>query len=99
MSYADAMERWSGQPRSDAGVELTNEQLSAPTRAATFLTACHVPDTAKVNVRIAVRQGHAVGVTVTMNPSADEMVRCVEKAVRALTWPASPFLDSVSVWY
>ena len=69
--------------------ELTDTQLATPMANGDSVSACGAPDTMKVVVKVAVRQGTAMGVSVATSPEDPEVAACVDKAVRALSWPAS----------
>jgi hypothetical protein len=45
-------------------------------------------------VRTAVKNGHAVGVSVSTSPPNPAVASCVDRHVRSLSWPPSPKLDS-----
>jgi hypothetical protein len=77
-----------------AGRDLTDAQLSAP--MANVLSGCNVPNDMKVTIRVAVRLGHAVGVTVVTDPHSGSYVSCLDRAVRKLRWPSSPRLDTLT---
>jgi len=79
--------------------DLTNAQLSAPLRHASFITGCGAPDDMKVMVRVAVKMGRAVGVTVSTNPPSPGVAACVDRSVRGLQWPVSPKTDFVNTSY
>ena len=79
--------------------DLTNAQLAAPLRHASFITGCGAPDDMKVTVRVAVKMGRAVGVTVTTNPPSGGVAACVDRSVRGLQWPVSPKTDFVTTSY
>jgi hypothetical protein len=79
--------------------DLTNAQLAAPLRHASFITGCGAPDDMKVTVRVAVKMGHAVGVTVSTNPPSAGVAACVDRSVRGLSWPVSPKTDFVTTSY
>jgi hypothetical protein len=79
--------------------DLTNAQLAAPLRHASFITGCGAPDDMKVTVRVAVKMGHAVGVTVSTNPSSPGVAACVDASVRRVSWPVSPKTDFVTTSY
>jgi hypothetical protein len=79
--------------------DLTNAQLAAPLMHASFITGCGAPDDMKVTVRVAVRMGQAVGVTVTTNPPSGGVAACVDRSVRGLRWPVSPKTDFVTTSY
>ena len=103
MSYEDAI---TANPqhidmKAKAGVpDLTNEQLTAPmTSVASSLQGCGVPDDMKVTIRVAVKLGKAVGVTVTTDPFDAAVASCVDRLVRKLTWPSNLKLDSFTTQF
>jgi hypothetical protein len=53
----------------------------------------------KVTVRVAVKMGRAVGVTVSTNPPSGGVAACVDRSVRGLQWPVSPKTDFVTTSY
>ena len=79
--------------------DLTDAQLSAPLRHASFVVSCGAPDDMKVQVRVAVRMGRAVGVTVTTNPSHGGVATCIDRAVRGLRWAESAKTDFITTNY
>jgi hypothetical protein len=79
--------------------DLTNAQLSAPLRHASFISSCGAPDDMHVTVRVAVKMGRAVGVTVSTNPPNGGVAACIDRAVRGLQWPQSPKADFVTTSY
>jgi hypothetical protein len=79
--------------------DLTNGQLAAPLRYASFLGSCGAPGDMKVTVRVAVRMGRAVGATVTTNPANTAVAACIDRVVRNLNWAQSPKTDFVTVNY
>ena len=74
-------------------------QLSAPLRYASFLSSCRAPDSMKVQVRVAVRMGRAIGVTVSTNPPNHEIAACIDHAVRGLRWAENAKTDFVTTNY
>ncbi len=74
--------------------ELSNKDLAAPMQPAAVLDVCHVPDATRVTVKVAVRDGRAMGVSVATRPDDARVAECVDRAVRKLTWPASRKRDS-----
>jgi hypothetical protein len=62
-----------------------------------YLNACEVPETSKIQVCVAVRGGAAVGVTVTIDPPSPDLEVCVAKQVRALAFASHPKMDVVRV--
>jgi len=79
--------------------DLTNAQLSAPLRHSSFVVSCGAPDDMKVTVRVAVRMGVPIGVTVATQPSNGAVAACIDRAVRGLRWPASAKTDFVNTSY
>jgi hypothetical protein len=53
----------------------------------------------KVQVRVAVRMGAPVGVTVTTSPPSGSIAACIDRAVRGIRWPANPKTDFVTTNY
>jgi hypothetical protein len=81
------------------GPDLTNAQLSAPLRNASFVPACGAPDDMKVLVRVAVRMGVPIGVTVTTTPPNNGVAACIDRSVRGLRWAANAKTDFVTTSY
>lgn len=79
--------------------DLSDAELSGPMRNGTFLHSCEAPDSMKVTVRVAVRDGKAQGVTVGTVPADPAIAACIDKAVRELSWPASPKRNTFSTNY
>jgi hypothetical protein len=79
--------------------DLTNAQLSAPLRHASFISGCGAPDDMHVTVQVAVRMGRAVGVTVRTNPSNAGVAACIDRSVRGLGWPQNAKTDFVTTNY
>jgi hypothetical protein len=79
--------------------DLTNGQLAAPLRYASFLGSCGAPGDMKVTVRVAVRSGRAVGVTTTTNPANSAVAGCIDRVVRNLSWPQNAKTDFITVNY
>ena len=99
-SFDDALNQGSeivmGQ---NAGPDLTNAQLRGPMANGGFVSGCGAPNDMKVTVRVAVKNGHAVGVSVATNPPNGGVASCVDRHVRGLSWPTSPKLDSFTTVY
>ena len=81
------------------GPDLTDQQLSAPMRNASFLGGCGAPDSMKVTVKVAIKMGRAIGVSVYTNPPNAGVASCVDRAVRGLSWPANAKMDSFVTTY
>jgi hypothetical protein len=81
------------------GPDLTDLQLSGPMRNATFLNSCGAPDSMHVTVKVAIKMGRAVGVSVYTTPPNGAVASCVDHAVRGLVWPANQKMDSFITTY
>jgi hypothetical protein len=81
------------------GPDLTDSQLGAPMRNASFISGCGAPDSMKVQVRVAVQNGRAVGVSVYPNPPNPAVAACVDRHVRALGWPPNAKMDFFTTTY
>lgn len=81
------------------GPDLTDAQLAGPMRNAAFVSACGAPDSMKVTVKVAVKMGRAVGVSVYTNPPNPQVASCIDRHVRGLSWPANPKMDSFTTTY
>jgi hypothetical protein len=100
MSYEAAIARNNRQlaPGTKEVPDLTDVQLAGPMRNVTFLDACGVPSSTRVTVKVAIRAGRAVGVSVYSTPKSDAD-GCVERRVRNLYWPYSAKMDSFVTTY
>jgi len=81
------------------GPDLTDAQLGAPMRNASFISGCGAPDSMKVTVKVAVKNGRAVGVSVYPNPPNAGVAACIDRHVRGLSWPAHPKMDFFTTTY
>jgi hypothetical protein len=81
------------------GPDLTDSQLGAPMRNASFISGCGAPESMKVTVRVAVQNGRAVGVSVYPNPPSPAVASCVDRHVRALGWPPNAKMDFFTTTY
>jgi len=68
-------------------------------RNAAFISGCGAPDSMKVTVKVAVKNGRAVGVSVYTNPPNAAVASCVDRHVRGLGWPPNPKMDSFTTTY
>jgi hypothetical protein len=50
-------------------------------------------------VKVAVKMGRAIGVTVMTNPGNPAIASCIDRAVRGLAWPAHPKMDTMTTSY
>jgi hypothetical protein len=98
-SFEDAL----NEPEDMAAVasepDLTDGELAAPMRNPSFLGDCNAPDSMKLRVMVAVRDGSAMGVTVRTDPDDATVAECVDKAVRTLTWKATKRRESLTTAY
>ncbi len=76
--------------------DLTNAELAAPLR---HMSLCGAPDDMHVTIRVAVKMGRAVGVTVSTNPPNPSIAACIDRQVRGLAWRPSPKADFVTTNY
>ncbi len=102
MSYEQALatnnqEISMGGPK--GGPDLTDAQLSAPMRNAAFISGCGAPDSMKVTVKVAVKNGRAWGVSVYTTPSNPAVASCIDRHVRGLGWPPNAKMDSFTTTY
>jgi eukaryotic-like serine/threonine-protein kinase len=81
------------------GPDLTDAQLTAPMKNSAFLNSCGVPDSMKVTVKVAVKNGRAWGVSVYPNPPNPAVAACVDRHVRGLGWPPNAKMDSFTTNY
>ena len=81
------------------GPDLSNGQLSAPMANGSYIAACGAPADMKVTVRVAVKMGRAMGVSVYTVPPNPAVQGCVDRHVRGLSWPAHPKMDSFTTSY
>ena len=79
--------------------DLTDAQLSAPMSDGSFISECGAPDSMSVTVKLAIRAGRAVGVSVETSPPASNVGGCVDGHVRGLSWPVSAKMDSLVTTY
>jgi hypothetical protein len=78
---------------------LSDVDLAGPMKQPSFLGDCNVPDSMHVKVQVAIRDGAPIGATVRTDPDDPAVADCVDKAVRALTWPPSKRRDSLTTEY
>ncbi len=99
MSYEEALNVPEDLDAVKREPELSNTELSAPLKTASFIGECGAPDSMKVTVKVAVVDGHAMGVSVAVSPDDPEIAQCIDKAVRALSWRASKKRFSLTTVY
>jgi eukaryotic-like serine/threonine-protein kinase len=86
-------------PGMDEAPDLTDAELAGPMRDGTFLDACGVPSSTRVTVKVAIRNGHAVGVSVYPTPPNAYIAGCVQRQVRGFQWPSNAKMDSFVTSY
>jgi hypothetical protein len=86
-------------PGTKEAPDLTDGELAGPLRDGTFLDTCGVPGSTKVTVKVAIRNGHSVGISVYSAPPSQEIAGCVEEHVRGLQWPSNAKMDSFVTTY
>lgn len=94
MSYEDALSEPEDVMALKSERQLGNDELTAQMKNPTFLTACSVPDSMSLTLKIAVRDGKTLGVSVITRPDDQTVAECIDKAVRDLSWPVSKHRDS-----
>jgi len=79
--------------------DLTEAQLKAPMQNVTFVSGCGASAGTAVTVKVAVKNGRAVGVSVYTNPSNPTVAGCIDRQVRGLSWPSNPKMDFLTTTY
>lgn len=80
-----------GAPRGPA--DITREAYAAVLQDGSYLSSCSIPRKTVFEICAAVRDGRAVGVTVTSSPTSPSLNACVRRAVSQLDFPPNPRLD------
>ncbi len=78
-----------------SGPDLTNAQLGAPLSSGGFMAGCGLPQSAKADICVAVKQGRPMGVSVNVSPRNNRVAACIDRATRRVKFPASDKLDVV----
>ncbi len=73
--------------------DLSREQYAGILQNGRYLSGCAIPDRTVFEICAAVREGRAVGITVSSSPPSPSLNTCVRRAVFGLKFPASPRLD------
>jgi hypothetical protein len=79
--------------------ELTDTELAAPMRNAAFVARCETPEATKVTVRVVIKSGKVLGLSVYTRPDDPTIAECIDREVRALAWPESKRRDSFTTTY
>jgi hypothetical protein len=86
-------------PGTKEAPDLTDGELAGPLRDGSFLDACGVPSSTQVTVKVAIRNGRSVGISVYSTPPSQSIAGCVEEHVRGLQWPSNAKMDSFVTTY
>jgi hypothetical protein len=73
--------------------DVSREQYAGILQHGRYLSGCSIPDRTVFEICAAVRDGRAVGITVTSSPSSASLNACVRRAVSSLKFPVNPRLD------
>ena len=73
--------------------DLTRGAYASVLERGGYLLPCGVPEGMSLDVCAAIRDGHAVGITVVTHPGDARVRTCVRNAVAAIAFPRSPRLD------
>lgn len=82
-----------------SGADLSDAQLSGPMNDTTFIDECGAPEDMGITVKVAIRMGRPVGVSVATSPHSANVANCIDHHIRGLSWPASPKMDSFVTTY
>jgi hypothetical protein len=66
-------------------------------RNGAFVGECGAPDAMKVTVKVAIKMGRPVGVSVYA--SDPDVAGCIDRYVRTFSWPSNPKMDSFTTTY
>jgi len=84
---------------SQGAPDLTDAQLSGPMRNGGFVGECGAPDSMKVTVKVAIKLGRPVGVSVYASPPDPDVAGCIDRYVRTFSWPSNAKMDSFTTTY
>jgi hypothetical protein len=73
--------------------DVSREQYAGILQNGRYLSGCAIPDRTVFEICAAVRDGRAIGITVTSSPSNTSLNACVRRAVSSLKFPVNPRLD------
>ena len=92
--YVEQIDMQSGGP-----ADLRAEDFGQVLNHGAYLEPCNVPHDSHIRICAAIREGAAVGVTVSLAPAASETEICLAKQVRGLAFPSHPKMDFVIVQF
>lgn len=81
-----------GPPSSDS---ISTGQYAAVLNRGSYFAHCPVPDSLVISICAAVRNGQAIGVTVSTRPANPRAADCIAEAVVKLAFPEDPELDVI----
>jgi hypothetical protein len=84
MSVAEAVK---AVPQGAERANIDQETMSKPIQEFALYEPCK-PGTARLQLKIAVWEGKAVGIDVTAAPKNDKLVACVKERIKTVTWKA-----------
>jgi hypothetical protein len=73
--------------------DITREAYASILQNGRYLAACSIPDRTVFEICAAVKDGRAVGITITSNPASPALNACVRSAVARLKFPQNSRLD------
>ena len=79
--------------------DLTAADYAGVLNQGTYLASCDVPESSHAQICVAVQNGVAVGVTVSVDPSDPNVELCIARQVRALAFPSHPKMDVARVQF
>lgn len=79
--------------------DLTAADYAGVLNQGTYLAPCDVPESSHAQVCVAVQNGTAMGVTVSVDPSDPNIELCIARQVRALSFPSHPKMDVARVQF
>jgi hypothetical protein len=82
-----------------APADLTAADYAAVLNQGNYLASCEVPEASHADVCVAVQNGTAVGVTVSLDPPQANIEQCVSRQVRSLSFPSHPKMDIARVHF
>jgi hypothetical protein len=96
MSYEQALNSNNNEITMGAksGPDLTDGQINGAGRIAPAINGCGTPADTKVQVRVAIKNGRTMGVTVITTPPNSGVAACIDGRVRGIGWPSSSKMDS-----
>jgi hypothetical protein len=85
--------------QAEGPADLTAADYAGVLNQGTYLGPCDVPETSHAQICVAVQNGTAVGVTVSVDPSDASIELCIARQVRVLSFPSHPKMDVARVQF